>query len=449
MKLRLIVLGTAVAAAAVGTLASRAFVLEAPPGNIVSEAPMALAIPTDSSGDPRVVISGDTMSNMLPAAFQPPELPAFEGAEQDNLLALVQALAMPRWEATVEAGDTLDVLLSRADMDAQTRTEVALALAVEYDLRRLRPGHLLSVGYRPDGTPSVLTLAVDEGVQIEVTIDDTIVSRSVTPSVSTVERAGQLEVNGSIYASLDRGGVPARFAVDLAQILGDTVDFRRDLKGGESLNILWGQTVLPDGSEIGQPLMSYAALDLGDDQFEIVWSDEESGRATVYLNGEILRTVAPPVEGARLSSVFGQRKHPIYGNMRMHTGVDYAAAAGTPIAATAPGRVSFIGWRSGYGRVVEIAHGSDTMTRYAHLSAVPEGLAIGNRVVAGETIGQVGETGTATAPNLHYEVRVDGRPIDPLGEDLLASAEDTDAADATEILEKTRTRFVTVLREDT
>jgi len=286
-------------------------------------------------------------------------------------------------------------------------------------------------------------------VQIEVTLGDTIVGRTVTPSASTVERAGQLEVNGSIYASLDRGGVPARFAVDLAQILGDTVDFRRDLQGGESLNILWGQAVLPDGSEIGQPQMSYAALDLGDDQFEIVWSDEDSGRATVYLNGEILRTVAPPVEGARLSSVFGQRKHPIYGNMRMHTGVDYAAAAGTPIAATAPGRVSFIGWRSGYGRVVEIAHGSDTMTRYAHLSAVPEGLAIGNRVVAGETIGQVGETGTATAPNLHYEVRVDGRPIDPLGEELLASAEDTDAADATEILEETRTRFVTVLREDT
>ena len=68
--------------------------------------------------------------------------------------------------------------------------------------------------------------------------------------------------------------------------------------------------------------------------------------------------------------------------------------------------------------MVEIAHGSDTMTRYAHLSAVPEGLAVGNRVAAGETIGQVGETGTATAPNLHYEVRVDGRPIDPLGEEL-------------------------------
>ena len=449
MKLRHIVLGTTVAAAAVGTIASRALILEAPPENIGSQAPVALGSPPEPLYGPGIITSSDTISTMLPAAFQRPEFPALDRAEPDDLKALVQMRALPPWEATVESGDTLDRLLSSADMEAQTRAEVALALAAEYDLRRLRPGHRLSVGFRPDGTPSVVTLAVDDGVQIEVTLDDTIVGRTVTPSASTVERAGQLEVNGSIYALLDRGGVPARFAVDLAQILGDTVDFRRDLQGGESLNILWDQTVLPDGSEIGQPLMSYAALDLGDDQFEIVWSDEESGRATVYLNGEILRTVAPPVEGARLSSVFGQRKHPIYGNMRMHTGVDYAAAAGTPIAATAPGRVSFIGWRSGYGRVVEIAHGSDTMTRYAYLSAVPEGLAIGNRVVAGESIGQVGETGTATAPNLHYEVRVDGRPIDPLGEELLASAEDTDAADATEILEKTRTRFLTVLREDT
>ena len=449
MKLRHIVLGTTMAAAAVSTIASRALILEAPPEYIFSEAPEALDSPPEPLDGPGVNASGETMPNMLPAAFQPPEFPALERAEPDNLMALVQALATPPWEATVEAGDTLDVLLSLADMDAQTRAEVALALAVEYDLRRLRPGHRLSVDFRPDGTPSVVTLAVDDGVRIEVTLDDTIASRTVTPSALTVERASQLLVNGSIYASLDRAGVPARFAVDLAQILGETVDFRRDLQGGETLNILWGQTVLRDGSEVGQPSISYAALDLADDRFEILWSAEDSGRATVYLNDEILRTVAPPVEGARLSSVFGQRKHPIYGNLRMHTGVDYAAAAGTPIAATAPGRVSFIGWRSGYGRVVEIAHGSDTMTRYAHLSAVPEGLAVGNRVVAGETIGQVGETGTATAPNLHYEVRVDGRPIDPLGEELLASVENFDTADATEILEATRTRFVTVLREDT
>ena len=141
MKLRHIVLGTTMAAAAVSTIASRALILEAPPENIFSEAPVALDSPPEPLDGPGVNTSGDTMPNILPAAFQPPEFPALERAEPDNLMALVQALAMPPWEATVETGDTLDVLLSLADMDAQTRAEVALALAVEYDLRRLRPGH--------------------------------------------------------------------------------------------------------------------------------------------------------------------------------------------------------------------------------------------------------------------------------------------------------------------
>ena len=139
------------AAAAVSTIASRALILEAPSEYIFSEAPVALDSPPEPLDGPGVNASGETMPNMLPAAFQPPEFPALERAEPDNLMALVQALATPPWEATVEAGDTLDVLLSLADMDAQTRTEVALALTVEYDLRRLRPGHRLSVDFRPDG----------------------------------------------------------------------------------------------------------------------------------------------------------------------------------------------------------------------------------------------------------------------------------------------------------
>lgn len=157
MKLRYIVLGTTVAAAAVGTIACRALILEAPPENIGSQAPVALGSPPEPLYGPGIITSSDTISTMLPAAFQPPEFPALDRAEPDDLKALVQTRALPPWEATVESGDTLDRLLSSADMEAQTRAEVALALAAEYDLRRLRPGHRLSVGFRPDGTPSVVT----------------------------------------------------------------------------------------------------------------------------------------------------------------------------------------------------------------------------------------------------------------------------------------------------
>lgn len=163
----------------------------------------------------------------------------------------------------------------------------------------------------------------------------------------------------------------------------------------------------------------------------MIWPEDERGQATIYLKGDILRVYANPVAGARLTSVSGRRRHPIYGDVRMHTGVDFAAARGTSVHATAPGRIAFIGWRNGYGRVIEIAHSGGILTRYAHLSGVPQGAVEGQRVSAGEKIGYVGATGTATASNLHYEVRVDGRPIDPLSDDRVLEVATRAAQNAT------------------
>jgi murein DD-endopeptidase MepM/ murein hydrolase activator NlpD len=445
--LKYFVLGTAVSAAAMASLTARTMMTpNAPAPEVMVRAAELSQPPAEpSSLDLSLTFATEVVNRNATLA---PLLHSSDFTRPDELMAVTQALAIPVWEATVTDGDTLDSILTRADMDAPLRAEVALAIAAEYDLRRLRPGHELRVNFQPNGSPSFVALTVDEGVQIEVTLDGKVAGRTRPPVLTSVEQAGQLVVSGSIYTSLDAAGIPARFAVDLAEILSDAIDFRRDLKGGEKLNIQWAQSVLADGSKVGQPKLTYAALDLAKDIFEVVWSDEDSGKATVYLNGDVLRRIAPPVKGARLSSVFGRRKHPIYGNVRMHTGVDYAAVKGTPISATAPGRVSFIGWQNGYGQVVEISHGSNTMTRYAHLSAVPNGLKTGNRVLAGEVIGQVGETGTATAPNLHYEVRIDGRPINPLGKELIASVENPDTAGASALLEKTRALFTATLSDE-
>ncbi len=263
---------------------------------------------------------------------------------------------------------------------------------------------------------------------IEVVFGEQLSTQVVAPDPEIVTLAGEAVIDSSIFAALDEAGIPARFSVDLAQMLGGTVDFRREMAGGETLRLLWREARVGE-DRIGQPELAFAALEIGGSLYEIVWPDDGSGQATIYVDGEVLRVFAQPVEGARLSSVFGRRTHPVFGNVRMHTGVDFAAARGTPVQATAPGRVNFIGWRGGYGRVVEISHGSDTMTRYAHLSAVPEDLAQGQRVAAGDVIGRVGATGTATGPNLHYEVLVDGRPTDPLSDDRLAEAAESDADD--------------------
>jgi murein DD-endopeptidase MepM/ murein hydrolase activator NlpD len=345
-------------------------------------------------------------------------LPLLQAAFADRP---VQAIEPPlsTWSRDIAPGETLDFLLSEAGL---------AALGAEYDLRRLRPGHSVTVASTVDGSPRTVSLAVEDGVRIEVVFGEQMSTQVVAPDPEIVTLAGEAMIDSSIFAALDEAGIPARFSVDLAQMLGGTVDFRREMAGGETLRLLWREARVGE-DRIGQPELAFAALEIGGSLYEIVWPDDGSGQATIYVDGEVLRVFAQPVEGARLSSVFGRRTHPVFGNVRMHTGVDFAAARGTPVQATAPGRVNFIGWRGGYGRVVEILHGSDTMTRYAHLSAVPEDLAQGQRVAAGDVIGRVGATGTATGPNLHYEVLVDGRPTDPLSDDRLAEAAESDADD--------------------
>jgi len=354
-------------------------------------------------------------------------LPLLQVAFADRPVRAIEP-PLSMWSRDIAPGETLDFLLSEAGLAAPDRAEVALALGAEYDLRRLRPGHSVTVASTVDGSPRTVSLAVEDGVRIEVVFGEQLSTQVVAPDPEIVTLAGEAVIDSSIFAALDEAGIPARFSVDLAQMLGGTVDFRRELAGGETLRLLWREARVGE-DRIGQPDLAFAALEIGGSLYEIVWPDDGSGQATIYVDGEVLRVFAQPVEGARLSSVFGRRTHPVFGNVRMHTGVDFAAARGTPVQSTAPGRVSFIGWRGGYGRVVEIAHGSDTMTRYAHLSAVPDGLAQGQRVAAGDVIGRVGATGTATGPNLHYEVLVDGRPTDPLSDNRLAEAAESEADD--------------------
>lgn len=343
------------------------------------------------------------------------------------------------WSRVITPGQTLDTVLAEAGLGEAKRAEVALALGAEYDLRRLRPGHSVTVVSRLDGNPRSVSLAVEDGVRIEAIFDDVIVTRTVEPKPEVVMFAAETTINSSIFAALDEANLPARFAVNLAQMLGGTIDFRRDLTGSENLKLLWSEARVGE-NRIGQPKLAYASLETKGTIYEVVWPEDGSGQATIYVDGDLLHVFAQPVIGARISSTFGRRRHPVYGNVRMHTGVDFAAKKGTLVRSTAPGRIQFIGWRGGYGRVVEISHGSDTLTRYAHLSAVPEGLANGQRVAAGDVIGQVGASGTATGPNLHYEVLVDGRPTDPLSDDRLATATEQETDGTFELSQLTEAR---------
>lgn len=383
-------------------------------------------------------------SSKIPVPIPETELDRIADRGSSELVAVADVQVGDPWMVTVQAGQTLDELLGEVGLNARQRSEIATALTVEYDARRIRPGHQLSVAFGDNGAPEAISLAVDDGVRIDMDLRGKPVGRTVVPTTAWVDEARELTVDGSVYESLHQAAVPAVFAVEMARLLNETYDVRRDLRGGERLQVLWSRQVLEDGSPIGLPRLSYIALDAAESRLEIVWSQEDRNQTTLYEDGEVSRSFLMPVESGRLSSTFGPRKHPIYADVRLHAGVDFAAALGAPIVTTASGDVSFIGWRSGYGRVVEISHGSDIITRYAHLNAVAEGLALGDRVSTGTVIGEVGETGTTTSPNLHYEVRVADQPVDPLLGAIDLSS-DVGAQDATTQLAVSRTRFATTL----
>ena len=335
--------------------------------------------------------------------------------------------------ATIASGDTLDSVLGRAGIPPNVRAEAALALAGVYDLTELRPGHRLEwAAEKIDPTRLLrLSLFVDDGVEINLSFNGPITAERLDPPIREVDRRETLTLKGPLYEALVAAKAPERFAVDLTALLAGQVDFRRDIKGGESFALVWREDQLPDGSIAGEPRLNYARLELTDRVLELVASDA-AGPVIVFEDGKAVQRSAAPILGARLSSVFGKRNHPVLGGVRMHTGVDYAAPVGTEVSATGAGRIVFAGTIRGYGLTVDIDHGGGVVTRYAHLSAIADGSREGLRVKAGEQIGAVGATGLVSGPNLHYEVRVDGRPVDPtdreaLPEQEIASVDDLNA----------------------
>ena len=366
---------------------------------------------------------------MIPSSSALPRLLARASALALLLIvsAAAPALSRPAGDlapsaAEVEPGDTLEALLRDLGFDGELLGEIVLGFSSEFDPRKLQPGDRIEVVWsaRAPGQARQVILFLGNGESIELDVAGAYRVARHEQETSRAERAVSLTLEDSLVGTIEDAGVPARLGLDLAASLAGLVDLRRDVAGGEPVEILYAEEVLPDGGTIGSPELRYARVEIGGRTLEVA-PDGGGTTMMVFEDGELVRRSAAPVVGARISSVFGRRKHPIYGTVRMHTGVDYAAARGTPVFASAPGTVSFVGRRGGYGRVVEIRHDADTMTRYAHLSGPVQGLETGDRVEAGDRIGAVGATGLATGPNLHYEVRYAGRAVDPLADEPVAA----------------------------
>ena len=322
-------------------------------------------------------------------------------------------------EVEVAAGDTLLGVLTRLGVGRAEAHAAVDGLSDVYDPRRLRPGQRLEVE-TDAAARSLVRLEFDlsrrERVRLVRAADGGFRAALTAKPVLSERTFVSAEIESSLHAAGRRRGVPSDVVADLVELFSWDVDFQRDTRPGDGFALLFEIERLADGDLLGGGAIHYARLDVGGRTLE-AFRFQHGGEVDYFdRDGRSVRKflLRTPVSGARMTSGFGMRRHPILGYNRMHKGVDFAAPHGTPIYAAGAGRLVRVGRRGGYGNYVRIDHGNGYATAYAHLTRFAAGMRSGRRVQQGEVIGFVGSTGRSTGPHLHYEVLKDGRQVNPL-----------------------------------
>jgi murein DD-endopeptidase MepM/ murein hydrolase activator NlpD len=328
-------------------------------------------------------------------------------------------------------GDTLAELLVGAGVDRTDAHYAIKALSEYYNPRRIRRGQDVTLTF--ESAP----LSVDARTQIK---NDTFIGMAIEPDYKTQVRvartadgdfraeqhAKKLEhvptraegvIENSLYVAGRDAGVPAVVIARMIRLLSWDVDFQRDIRSGDSFEVMYERVIDKSGKPVYDGAVTYAALTLSGKRINIYRHELEDGTVDYFdETGKASRKalMRTPIDGARLSSTFGKRKHPILGFTRMHKGVDFAAPSGTPIYAAGNGTVVYAGRKGGYGNYLRVRHNGTFETAYAHLKGFARGVRTGKRVEQGQIIGYVGTTGNSTGPHLHYEVMTGGKQVNPL-----------------------------------
>jgi murein DD-endopeptidase MepM/ murein hydrolase activator NlpD len=369
---------------------------------------------------------------------------------------------------TLDAGDTLAGMLEDVGISSQDANAVVTAMGRNFDPRQLKAGQsfdltysvatidatggapsqgapkttVVMVNHKPVVVPVVAGEDDDTGARAEnsqaisrllslhfsPTIDqDITVTRTTeggyTANVEKKElqvhrhRAGGI-IDSSLYLAAMQAGIPADVVKEMIHMFGYKVDFQRDLHPGDRFEVYYDYAYTPEGQPAKYGSISYAMLTLGGRQIPMYRFQADPSEPPEYFDtkgesakGMLMKT---PVDGARISSGFGSRFHPILGYTRMHKGVDFAVPTGTPVMAAGAGTLKFMGWANGYGNFVLINHGDNYATAYGHLSRFAPGMRVGAKVRQGQVFAYSGMTGMATGPHLHYEIRVGGNQVNPL-----------------------------------
>lgn len=322
----------------------------------------------------------------------------------------------------VESGDTLITVLTDAGAPQDEAYNVLQAVKKQYDPKKLVSGQNVTVTIDKDASGTaviksvVLPLSLTASLEITRAKDnDFKVEKVDAPLERKLARAGGV-IRSSLYETGTNASIPAGLLSEIITAYSYDVDFQRDIKEGDAIDVLYERFETQQGQVAKSGNLVYAELILGGEPMRIYRYVDGAGNADYYnQKGEGIRKalLRTPINGARITSGYGMRVHPVMGYSKMHRGVDFGAPTGTPIYAAGDGVVDFVGLKNGYGNYLRIRHNNKYSSAYGHISRFASGMASGKRVKQGQIVAYVGATGMATGPHLHYEILVNNEQVNP------------------------------------
>lgn len=333
-------------------------------------------------------------------------------------------------DRTVRRGQTLAGIMNDAGIDRIETARAISALSDLFDVRQLRAGQELRLYLesQADADGEALRLSglsfrpdVDRSITVARTYDEGFRARETAARFDNEIVRASGTITASLYVDGLAAGATHRVVVDLANVLGYAIDFQRSIRAGDEFDIVFERFVDDDGETARTGDILYARYDGRGEPMDFFRFETPDGIVGYYNgDGESAERLLmlTPINGARLSSHFGRRRHPILGYTRAHNGTDFAAPTGTPIMAAGNGVVERANRFGSFGNYIRIRHANGYETAYAHLNGFARGIRAGSRVTQGQIIGYVGTTGRSTGPHLHYEVHLNGRPMNPMTLDL-------------------------------
>ena len=319
---------------------------------------------------------------------------------------------------TLKSGDSLGPLLQKNGVDGTTAYRVTQAFAKVYSPRDLRAGQDINIYL--DNSDRLFGISFKPGLERAIYVTRTADGNFAPRDMPIIFPKELVQVSGiienSLYLDAARKGVPDKVTVQFSQIYEHSVDFQRDIQPGDAFTMAFELYRDSKGNPLKAGDLLYTSFSPHGKTAEYYLYKNKAGQENYYSKdgkGAKRKLMRTPINGARLSSGFGSRRHPISGYRKNHNGVDFAARSGTPIMAAGVGVVERANRWSTFGNYVRIRHSDGYKTAYAHMKSFARGIKSGAHVRQGQTIGYVGTTGASTGPHLHYEVHKNGRPINP------------------------------------